>query len=280
MSQKDFSLKVEVCERISPSWSSEHCLMWPHGGKLRSFSPEVTQLFSEIIDISVVMQERVKKGYGSLRPLRDNAPIAADPRLSTAWAWLDHCDQLVKDKSFKNKFASDVTYPGVSTKKSYQLLSLGQFLAGVRTALGLDSRRGLCLKSDITYQDWNTVVPGSLVERQLGIILDAHDLLGASSLQGHKKVYRSQARSLAQRLCGWHHPDGEDDLEDAGGDLAHFLGRCERREEFSRAAAVAVFCLQIRTAVDILQRGAEVMAKVTRADEAARLTFTVMALSG
>ncbi len=49
---------VEVTERISPSWSSEHCLMWPHNGMLTSFSPEVTQLFNEITDISVIMQVR------------------------------------------------------------------------------------------------------------------------------------------------------------------------------------------------------------------------------
>ena len=42
-------------ERITPSWSSRHCLLWPQKGILRSFGRE-TKLCEWIGDISVVMQ--------------------------------------------------------------------------------------------------------------------------------------------------------------------------------------------------------------------------------
>ena len=55
-------------------------------------------------------------------------------------------------------------------------------------------------------------------------------------------------------------------------DLRKFLQELEDRGEYSRAATVAIFCLQIRLATQILQRGGE------RHDR--ELSVVAMALSG
>ena len=67
--------QVEVTERIAPSWSAQHCLMWAQGGNLRSCSAvfndcddlvfrdtPATRAFREISDISVLMQKRARLG--------------------------------------------------------------------------------------------------------------------------------------------------------------------------------------------------------------------------
>ena len=113
--QTDVSSQVEVTERIAPSWSSEHCLMWPHQGRLTSFSPEVTQLFNEVKDVSVTMQARVALGYGAMDPLWRNAEVVQDsqPSVATAWNWMHHCGKLMKeDLSFRNAFSKHAKYPG------------------------------------------------------------------------------------------------------------------------------------------------------------------------
>ena len=49
--------EVHVMERISPSWSSQHFLVWPHNGILRSFDKNST-FYDHIQDISILMQKR------------------------------------------------------------------------------------------------------------------------------------------------------------------------------------------------------------------------------
>ncbi len=105
---------MEVTERISPSWSSIHRLTWPHGGKLITYAPDVSQAIDETTDISVIMQKRVPRNYGAMTPLCRNAEIVAayHPSCATAWNWLDHCEALMKDLTFKNAFSKTTTIPG------------------------------------------------------------------------------------------------------------------------------------------------------------------------
>ena len=54
--------EVHVMERIAPSWSSQHFLVWPHNGTLRSHD-RTAQFYTDAEDISLVMQERAKLEY-------------------------------------------------------------------------------------------------------------------------------------------------------------------------------------------------------------------------
>lgn len=61
--------------------------------------------------------------------------------------------------------------------------------------------------------------------------------------------YHSEERSLALQLCGWIGRGPEVDVEP-------FLKTLEQEGEWERAAAVALFNLDIRRAIQILNKGA------------------------
>lgn len=61
--------------------------------------------------------------------------------------------------------------------------------------------------------------------------------------------YHSEERSLALQLCGWISQGPDIDVEP-------FLKTLEQEGEWERAAAVALFNLDIRRAIQILNRGA------------------------
>ncbi len=75
------------------------------------------------------------------------------------------------------------------------------------------------------------------------------------------KYFRNDAREKALKLCGW----GSDEA-----DLKTFTTSLEEKNEYARAAAVAVFCLEIRVALQVLER----------APKEQNLAFVAMALSG
>ena len=50
-----------VSERMAPSWSCQSHLSWPHGGILKCFGKD-SQLYTEVQDISLTMQQRAAKG--------------------------------------------------------------------------------------------------------------------------------------------------------------------------------------------------------------------------
>lgn len=61
--------------------------------------------------------------------------------------------------------------------------------------------------------------------------------------------YHSEERCLALRLCGWINRGADTDVET-------FLRSLEQDHEWERAAAVALFNLDIRRAIQILNKGA------------------------
>lgn len=221
-------------ERIAPSWSSQHFLVWPHNGTLRSFD-KTTEPFIHAEDISVIMQKRASEGcFKSASPpisyedenlgyyiklgkcgnstssyvsVKNNSILKS----SSAFSWLEDCKALMSDLAFKNQFPRQVTSPGI------------------RTALGLDRGKGMTfvLKSDITYKNWN-----------VGHAIESKD-------QKPKRIFKGDARHRALRLCGW----GIDESE-----LRNFTEKLEAKGQFARAAAVAVFNLEIRLALQILER--------------------------
>lgn len=209
--------ECHAMERISPSWSSQHFLVWPQAGTLRSYDKSMP-LFTQVLDdISVTMQERAVHGcYTERRTLASLEPYL-DKHILNAWQWLEECGKIMReDLSFRNQFPRQTTFPGV------------------RTALGLDrvkssqsSGSGFSLRSDITYRHWNS---------------------GATSPSGKKpnKVFRGTPRERALRLCGW-------GVEEA--DLKRFTASLQESGQHARAASIAVFCLDIKLALQILCSG-------------------------
>ncbi|XP_018335553.1 GATOR complex protein MIOS [Agrilus planipennis] len=114
---------------------------------------------------------------------------------------------------------------------------------GVRTVLKID---GVNVKSDTISISWAD--------------------LGNSSCHSSAKIYRHEDRDKALYLCGWKF--------DKDNTLSKLLDRLEKEHAFSRAAAIAVFNLKIKQALEILSRGAE------SSFEHSNLNIVAMALAG
>ena len=201
--------EVHVMERIAPSWSSQHFLVWPHNGTLRSHD-KTQQFYSDTQDISLEMQQRAKMNvYKAEQPHVDQS---LSYHIKIPFAWLCDCRGLMEDLAFKNQFPKNVTLPGI------------------RTAIGLDRGKSFVLKSDITYKHWN---------------LGTTSLTGDPKANRPKRIFKGDPRHRALKLCGW----GVDENE-----LKIFTQKLERAGQYARAAALAVFNLEIRLALQILER--------------------------
>lgn len=78
---------------------------------------------------------------------------------------------------------------------------------------------------------------------------------------------RHEDREKALHLCGWH-------FEKDNSSLTKFLENLQKENAYSRAAAIAVFNLKIKLALDILNQGSE------NNPLAANLNVVAMALAG
>lgn len=214
--------EVHVMERIAPSWASQHFLAWAHGGVLQSQFHKRQDYASALDDISSTMQRRARLFY-----FLPTHPYICEPEgkkpleyhVKLAFSWLESCQNLMKDLTFRNQFPKKITAPGI------------------RTAMGLDKKvkadsdsPPFVLKSDITYKHWNMGVG----HRE-------------SELNKHrpKRVFKGDSRHRALRLCEW----GVDETE-----LRSFLTKLESKGQYARAAAIAVFNLDIKMALGILER--------------------------
>jgi len=241
--------KCAVPERMTPAWSSSHALVWPNTGTLRMFDIG-SPLYHHVTDISVQIRERAELNIFNNDMTVSSLQSYVDHSTIEAWKWVEKCRLLMQDLSFKNQFPGSITVPGV------------------RSALGLDRHSSSpspvgssvvsSLNSDITYSQWNSAhgyLPGSRNEH----MMDPDGWHG----ERLKKIYRGAARERTLKICQW----GSDDQE-----LRKFLKLLEDKGGYSRAATIAIFCLQIRLATQILQRGGE---KHDR-----ELSVVAMALSG
>jgi hypothetical protein len=80
---------------------------------------------------------------------------------------------------------------------------------------------------------------------------------------------RSEDREKALQLCGWKF--------DKESSLTAFLDRLESEGSYARAAAIAVFNMKLRKAIEILNRGA---ASQNSQQLPTNLNIVAMALSG
>lgn len=78
------------------------------------------------------------------------------------------------------------------------------------------------------------------------------------------KYFRHEDRDKALHLCGWNFDSNS---------LNKFLEQLEKVQAFTRAAAIAVFNLKLKLAIDILNRGSDIVL-------GANLNVVAMALAG
>ena len=218
--------EVHVMERISPSWSSQHFIVWPHNGILK-FYDRKSAFHDHVMDISLLMQKRAFESC--FKPLQ-RPPVKVEdkllePHIKNAFLWLEDCKTLMEDLAFRNQFPKSLTIPGI------------------RTAIGLDIGRGTALGSDISYKHWNT---GTSLEKPT---------------HRPKRIFKGDARTRALKLCGW-------GVEEP--DLASFVKKLEAKGQFARAAAVLVFNLEMKHALECLKR----------APKDNKLQMVAMALAG
>ncbi|XP_075236939.1 GATOR complex protein mio isoform X2 [Lycorma delicatula] len=158
-----------------------------------------------------------------------------------------------------------------SLKKLWQWLHLSYMLVedgvleaagthhpGVRCVLGMDANNTIANKSELVCLPWSDL-PGS-----------------TASI----KIYRSEDRDKCLQLCGWR-------FDKESNALTSFLDRLQVEGEYSRAAAISVFNLRLRFAIDILNNGAKAQNASNKAHSVdpantnlSHLNIVAMALSG
>ncbi|KAB0794498.1 hypothetical protein PPYR_11337 [Photinus pyralis] len=74
--------------------------------------------------------------------------------------------------------------------------------------------------------------------------------LGNVNCYSSAKIYKHEDRDKALHLCGWY-------FERDVSSLSLFLERLQKEQAYSRAAAISVFNLKIKMALDILNQGSE-----------------------
>nr|XP_012151278.1 PREDICTED: WD repeat-containing protein mio-B isoform X3 [Megachile rotundata] len=184
-------------------------------------------------------------------------------RITINWSTRSHVAWNHASKSFKYICNDDSIYKALDdisilTKtraaSEYGLLSR-MVLYRVRitnirvSVLKLDSQQGSnngFLKSELIHRPWSDI--------------------GSNHTA---KIYRSPDRDKGLLLCGWRFDRETNTLYDN-----LFLDRLEREGAYPRAAAIAVFNLCLRQAIEILNRGASKMSM------SANLNIVAMALSG
>ena len=242
--------QAAVPERITPSWSNHHNLIWPYRGTLRSFDNQSNiydESLSIVNDVSRRMRKRAEQNIFHQKMVPETLREHLDLGVIEAWKWMERCKFLMTDPNFRNQFSRNATYPGVRTAFGLDKIKPNTNSETVSSSLSsfTNSNLAMNLGSDITYGYWDDPY-GNSGNRTLG----SDDQSGLSqldpSMMRPKKIYVGPGRERTLKICGWGSDDGE---------LGRFLNELEKVGDYERAAAIATFCLQIRKATEILQRG-------------------------
>lgn len=245
-----------VFERMPVLLSSEFGIAWTTGKDVKygrtntwtSDSVPSVDVATMKEDISFKIYDRVLRGYG-LNPdsklgiaARNALLVVEDEKLWEMWQRLKEWTTASIDAkalvpvSRNDKVRGSQPYQrGINTSSNHKEVATPppppSSLCGVKAALLQTTAAGdgateggqMCPKSSI-------------------------DLLSCKGLdvRSRWKVFRNKGRSRALRLCGWE-PDRDSKAFDA------FIQRLIVEAEFERAAAIAVFNLHLKLAVEILQ---------------------------
>ena len=243
-------VQAVVPERITTKWSNNHNLMWPYRGTLRSFDNQ-SNLYDESLsivnDVSKRIRLRAEKNIFHQEMVPEKLREHIDHEVIEAWKWMDRCKSLMSDPNFRNQFSRSITYPGIRTAFGLDKIKPQLSPDSGSSPLTSSSSHNLSLNlgSNITYGYWDDPFGNSGIKTlglEDGVALSQID----PGMLRPKKIYVGSGRERTLKICGW----GSDDAE-----LGRFLDDLERKGDYERAAAIATFCLQIRKATEILQRG-------------------------
>ncbi|XP_013772701.1 GATOR complex protein MIOS-like [Limulus polyphemus] len=228
-----------VFDRITLNWSPTSEIVWTHGKKLLQCIDHRDQQYKSLDDISVKMRRRALLGYGlKTRQLWQNGEIAQEPGLLELWTWLDRMKSLREEGKIKGFFKGENKYEGVRS-----------------LIFGGDNSQGVWVtscKSEQIFVSW--------------VGLDSKGQIGSSKVP----MYHSNERDRALQLCEWGY-------DTDGLSLVPLLEKLEIDRQYSRAAAIAIFTLKMKRAIQILKKGATANPPVGKD---VNLNVVAMALSG
>ncbi|KAI0220830.1 GATOR complex protein MIOS [Lamellibrachia satsuma] len=239
---------VRIYERIAVAWSANMSLSWACSREIKHcYSTDICREIYD--DISVKMRQRALRGYGIQRNIVENGELAGDSSgcLNNLWSWLQHAKKLQEETKQRIK-----TSPKILGVKS---LLIPSETTPVSSPTSPTAPMQPFMSSD------NMTIPCS----------DADVLLlqGIDGPQFRMKIYRSEERLKALQLCGWgfdkHSPS------------TPFIDRLEQEGEVERAAAVSVFTLRLRRAIQVLNDNANDLDKDS---SSSNRNLVAMALSG
>ncbi|XP_039295830.1 GATOR complex protein MIOS-B [Nilaparvata lugens] len=235
---------VDYCvfERMTLNWATSSHLVWTFGRRTLKLLNEKHKVYEDLDDISVMMKRRAMKGYGLKGELWQNSELAENESLSHIWQWLHLSKSLVDDGTLE---VTNTKHPGV------------------RSVLGMDANNTVINKSELLTLPWADLQHNSSTIR----------------------VYRSEDRDKALLLCGWKLAVAAKGALDGGSSGSWGLERlgCDPEgglKEHARAAAMAVFSLRLRKAIEILKQGARKAEEIGNSAHASHLNIVAMALSG
>ncbi|XP_072027810.1 GATOR2 complex protein MIOS-like [Amphiura filiformis] len=258
--------EVIIHDPISLTLSSLSTCVLASGRKLLHCTPDVGK---QVDDISTRMKERAMSGYGLCSdPLSKNCEYVGpgDQHLKKLWQWLDnilfHLHVTVELGLQINIYIPALLFaalvsPVVGFEKIKSLRDKEKMMKktkpgfkyyGVKALITGEASGGEGSKSDIDTVEWKGI--NEVTE---------------------SRVFRSSERYFALQLCGWGWEISQDENE-----FNEFIQRLEGEGDFERAAAIAVFRVKIRQAIEVLHKGAQVQ----KTDGNVSLNAIAMALSG
>ncbi|RZC42359.1 WD repeat-containing protein mio-B [Asbolus verrucosus] len=168
-------------------------------------------------DISTKMKQRALAGYGLKGEIYKNGEMVDNEMLANVWNWLFLSRKLVEEGLLNG---TQCKHPGV------------------QAVLKIDPSNSKSDHYSLLWSDLgNTNCHGVLSQK---LAPQTCDWL----------VFRHEDRDKALHLCSWH-------FERDSNLLTIFLEQLEKEHAYTRAAAIAVFNLKIRLAIEILSRTPE-----------------------
>ena len=229
---------VTVYERIALTWTSDIHLTWACGRQVYDTnSVKLSQEASD--DISIKMKRRALKGYGLQK-------MASSPQTEKQRDRLLEYSHLVSEDPQLQELWRWLSHVKVLVDEGRvrPVTQRGSKFVGVQHIMGLSEGK----RSEMEYQPWQD--------------------LETNKFRQAKKMFRSEERSKALQLCHW-------DFEKEFNAIHVKVSLLEAEGDFERAAAIALFNLQFRRALQALTKGA-----AKKKDDGLNLNMVAVALSG
>ncbi|XP_023223348.1 GATOR complex protein MIOS-B-like [Centruroides sculpturatus] len=226
-----------VFDRITLNWSPTSEIVWTQGRRLLQCVDSRDKFYDCLNDLSIKMRQRAILDYG----------------LKMEQLWQN--GELVEDPVLRRLWS----------------------WLDIMKSLWEEGKLKSVVKTDVKYEGVLTVIGGSshTTSKTEQIALSSSSCSSIENVNNfgtsHRITkYSSEERDRALQLCGWGRPSDRTSL-------AFLLDRLQADKHFERASMIAVFNLDIRSAIQILKKGALVQSSLGKESN---LNIVAMALSG